>query len=208
MTDDSPRLYLIAPPNAGDAAFPDQLAAALDAADVACVRLRMRDSSETEIGRAADRLRPICHERDVALLVSDFVGLVEPLGLDGVHLESRSAKAVREARKALGRDRIVGAFGGASKHTGMTLAEAGVDYVSLGPIGEGVGLGDETATPELFEWWFDMIETPVVAEGRLSVEGTAALAPFIDFLAPSHSVWDHPEGAAAAVKGYAAALAG
>ncbi len=208
MTEDAPRLYLIAPPTAGDAAFPDQLSAALDAADVACVRLRMRDSSEAEIARAADRLRPVCHDRDVALVVSDFVGLVEPLGIDGVHLEGRSAKAVREARKALGADRIVGAFGGASKHTGMTLAEAGADYVSLGPIGDGVGLGDETATPDLFKWWFEMIETPVVAEGRLSIKGTAALAPFIDFLAPSHSVWDHPDGAAEAVRAYAKALAG
>ncbi len=206
MTEDAPRLYLIAPPNAGDAAFPDQLSAALDAADVACVRLRMRDSSESEIGRAADRLRPICHDRDVALLVSDFVGLVERHGLDGVHLESRSAKAVRDARKALGADRIVGAYGGASKHTGMSLAEAGADYVSLGPIGDGVGLGEETATPDLFKWWFEMIETPVVAEGRLDLAAAAALAPFIDFLAPSHSVWEHPDGPAAAVRAYAKAL--
>ena len=47
---------------------------------------------------------------------------------------------MREACKALGADRIVGAFGGASKHTGMSLAEAGADYVSLGPIGEGLAL--------------------------------------------------------------------
>jgi len=208
MSNDAPRLYLIAPPNAADAAFPDRLAAALDAADVACVRLRMRDSSESEVGRAADRLRPICHDRDVALLVSDYVGLVERCGLDGVHLENRSAKAVRDARKALGRDRIIGAFGGASRHTAMTLAEAGADYVSLGPVGEGIGLGEETATPDLFKWWFEMIETPVVAEGRLTLEAATAVAPYIDFLAPSHSVWEHPEGPAAAVRAYARALAG
>ncbi len=43
---------------------------------------------------------------------------------------------MRDVRKALGADRIVGAFAGASRHKGMTLAEAGADYVAFGPVGE------------------------------------------------------------------------
>ena len=101
----------------------------------------------------------------MALIVAEHWRLVAPLGLDGVHLAS-GRTPVRDARQALGRDRIVGAFAGASRHKGMTLADAGADYVAFGPAGETGLLGDEArAEDDLFRWWSEMIETPSVAEG-------------------------------------------
>jgi thiamine-phosphate pyrophosphorylase len=88
----------------------------------------------------------------------------------------------------------------------MTAAEAGADYVALGPVAAGA-LGDGTeATDELFAWWAEMIETPSVAEGGLTVETARRLAGIADFFALRRSVWEAPEGPAAAVRAYAAAI--
>jgi thiamine-phosphate pyrophosphorylase len=199
------RLYLITPPAFDPEAFAPRLAAALDAGGVACVRLDLA-GSEDAIRRAADALRPVCAAREVALTIAEHLRLVIPHGLDGVHLSDGSAATVRRAREALGPERIVGAWGGASKHRGMTAAEAGADYVALGPVAAGaLGTAPE-ADADLFPWWSEMIETPSVAEGGLTPERARALAATADFVAPRMSVWDAPDGPAAAVRAYRAAL--
>jgi thiamine-phosphate pyrophosphorylase len=205
--DAGPGLYLVTPPAFEPAPFADALAVALDAGPVACVRLAL-DGSEAAIRAAADALRPVCADRGVALVIAEHVRLVKPHGLDGVHLSVAAVKAVRAARAELGSERVVGAWGGDSRHWGMTAAEAGADYVSLGPVAAGA-LGDgREAEPALFEWWAAMIETPVVAEGGMTPEIARALAPSVDFVAARMSVWAAPEGPAAAIRAYGAALAG
>ena len=64
-----PRLYLLTPPLSGPSTFGDDLAAALDAAPVACVRLRMAGGDEDALRRTADQLREIAHTRDVAIVL-------------------------------------------------------------------------------------------------------------------------------------------
>ncbi len=197
------RLYLITPATFEPAAFAETLKTALDAAPVACVRLSM-DAGEEAIRRAADTLQPVCAARDVALTIADHVRLVAPHGLDGVHLTDAAPAAIRKAREALGTERIVGAHGGATRHRAMNAAEAGADYVALGPVRAGA-LGDGIeASEELFDWWSEMIETPSVAEGGLTPQIAAALRA--DFFAPRRSVWEHPDGAAAGVLAYAAVI--
>lgn len=202
MTDDAPDgpgLYLITPPLEDPAPFLPNLAQALDAVEVACVRLRMVSEDEDTLRRAADQVREVAHERDVAVTLTDHFRLVQPLGLDGVHLENPRL-TVRDARKALGEEAIVGAFAGSSKHEGMNAAEAGADYVSFGPL-TASALGDgEVAEPHLFVWWSEMIQTPVVAEGGINLDLARALAPSVDFLALDQAVWDHPDGPAKALK--------
>ncbi len=202
MTNDAPEnpgIYLITPALSDAAPFLPKLAEALDAVEIACIRLRIAGEDEDILRRAADQVRDVAHQRDVAVTLTDHFRLVQPLGVDGVHLENPRF-TVRDARKALGDDAIVGAFAGVSKHNGMNAAEAGADYVSFGPLTSGA-LGDgDVAEPDLFAWWSEMIETPVVAEGGMSMELAKTLATVVDFLALDNAVWDHPDGPAKALK--------
>ena len=183
-----PQIYLITPPAFGLSHFPDQLAEVLDEVEIACVRLALASRDEDVLGRAADALREITHARDVALVISDHVVLAERHGLDGVHL-SDAARSVRSARKTLGPDAIVGSFCAASRHDGMTAGEAGADYVCFGPVGE-TTLNDGTrAEAELFQWWSEMIEIPVVAEGALTDDLMRSLAPATDFFGIGDEIW-------------------
>ncbi|MCE8420606.1 thiamine phosphate synthase, partial [Rhodovulum sulfidophilum] len=183
-----PQIYLITPPAFDPDSFAPRLAAVLDAHEIACLRLSMASHDEDLVARAADALREIAHARDIPLVVEAHVGLVERLGLDGVHLTD-GQRSVRKVRKLLGADAIVGAFCGALRHDGIGAAEAGADYVAFGPAGES-GLGDGSrAEADLFGWWSEMIEIPVVAEGALDAATVAALSPLTDFFALGEEIW-------------------
>ena len=185
---EQPQLYLVTPPAFDLDQFPDRLARVLDGADIACLRLAMATRDADTVARAADALREIAHARDIAIVIADHVVLAERLGLDGVHLGD-AAKSVRSARKTLGPDAVVGCHCGHSRHDGMTAGEAGADYIAFGPVGA-TGLGDgRVAEDDIFEWWSQMIELPVVAEGGLTPERVAALAPHTDFFAIGEEIW-------------------
>lgn len=184
-----PQITLVTPPELELSGFPALLARCLDAVPVACLRLALSTRDEDRVARAADALREVAHARDVPLVIEGHVLLVERLGLDGVHLTD-AARSIGKVRKSLGQDAILGAFCGNSRHEGMTAGELGADYVSFGPVGA-TALGDgRRAERDLFAWWSEMIEVPVVAEGALDEAGVADLAPVADFFAFGAEVWE------------------
>lgn len=185
---EQPQIILITPPIIELGRFPDTLAGVLDALPVACIRLSAPGTDVDAIGRMADVMRAVAHERDVAVVIERHQLLVSRHGLDGVHLTD-GARGVRAARKELGGDAIVGAHCGITRHEGMSAAEAGADYVAFGPVGA-QGLGDgRRAEPDLFAWWSEMIEVPVVAEAGLDPSLIRTLAPVVDFLAFGDEIW-------------------
>lgn len=191
-TPDQPQVYLLTPPEFELSTFSGQLTRVLDSTDIACLRLTMATSDEDRIARAADSLRDLAHARDVAVVIDTHVGLVERLGLDGVHLRD-NGRGVRTQRDELGGDAIVGAFCGTSQHAGMTAGEAGADYVAFGPVGQSA-LGDgSVAEQDLFAWWSEAVEIPIVAEGHLDVDLVAQFAPITDFFAIGEEIWRHED---------------
>ncbi|MEW2916401.1 thiamine phosphate synthase [Ruegeria sp. ANG10] len=189
---EQPQIYLITPPTITLSTFPDQLGRVLDGAEIACIRLALAGNDEDAIARAADACREVAHARDVALVISNHVLLAQRLGLDGVHLDD-AARSVRFARKELGAEAIVGSFCGASSHDGMSAGEAGVDYVAFGPLGAST-LGDgTTAEKDLFQWWSETIEVPVVAEGGLTPELVRDIAPCTDFFGIGDEIWSQDD---------------
>lgn len=193
-TPEQPQIYLITPPSFALSQFCETLAGVLDHTDIACIRLAMASQDEDDIARAADALREVAHARDVALVIADHVLLAERLGLDGVHL-SDAARSVRTARKTLGADAIVGSFCATTRHEGIAAAEAGADYVCFGPVGASDLNDGAHADLDLFQWWSEMIEVPVVAEGGLDIATMTLLAPYTDFFGIGDEIWqgDNPK---------------
>lgn len=191
---ETPQLYLIAPAGAQAAALGPLLTEALDRVPVACLRLQGA-GDEVTLGNLADLAREICHARDIPVVMEDHVELVRRHGLDGVHLTD-NRQNIRSLRKLLGPDAIIGAFCGASRHDGMTAGEAGADYISFGPVGEtSLGAGPR-AEEDLFAWWSEMIEIPVVAEGALDADLITRLLPITDFIALGPEIWGKTDPAA------------
>ncbi|AWK85543.1 thiamine phosphate synthase [Azospirillum thermophilum] len=202
------RLYLVTPPALEPAAFAPLLTRALDAGDVACVQLRLKDCSDDDIRRACDVLRPIAQEREVAFILNDHPALARETGCDGVHV-GQSDTPYRQARKIVGPDAIVGVTCHDSRHFAMVAAEDGADYVAFGAFfPTQTKTAEYHATPDLLRWWSELMEVPCVAIGGITADNCAPLVRAgADFLAVVNAVWGHPDGPAAGVKALNAAIA-
>jgi thiamine-phosphate pyrophosphorylase len=209
MASASCRLYLITPPRLDDlAGFGHALAHALDAGDVAALQIRLKDVPDAVIAAAVDALKPIAQSRGVALILNDRPDLAARLDCDGVHVGQDDA-SYTEARRLVGRDRMVGVTCHDSRHLAMEAAEAGADYVAFGaffPTATKEAKGHPE--PEILTIWQESMETPCVAIGGIKVENAAILAAAgADFLAVSAGVWAYGEGPAAAVRALNAEIA-
>ena len=203
------RLYLITPPTLDDlAGFGRVLAAALDAGDVAALQIRLKDVGDDIVSAAVDALTPIAQARDVAVILNDRPDLAAKLGCDGVHIGQNDAPYA-EARRLMGKDRMVGVTCHDSRHLAMEAAEAGADYVAFGaffPTATKDAIGHPE--PEILTIWQQVMQVPCVAIGGIQVDNAAGLAAAgADFLAVSAGVWSYAEGPAAAVKALNAEIA-
>ncbi len=180
----------------------------MDAGDVAAVQLRLKGASDDDIRCAAERLRPVAQERDVAFLLNDRADLAAETGCDGVHIGQEDV-AYEKARATVGDDAIVGVSCYDSRHLAVLAADKGADYVAFGafyPTTTKEAKGHPE--PEILEWWSDMMVVPCVAIGGITPQNCAPLVyAGADFLAVVRGVWDHPGGPAQAVKDFTRAIA-
>jgi thiamine-phosphate pyrophosphorylase len=192
-----------------DALFVDRLTAALDAGPVAAFQLRLKNVDEHAIARVAEPLMEVCAARDVAFLVNDSVALAKRLGADGVHLGQGDGDP-REARQLLGPTAQIGVTCHDSRHLAMDAGEAGADYVAFGSFYP-TTTKDVRHRPDasILSWWSTLFLLPCVAIGGITPDNAPPLvAAGADFLAVCGSVWNDPDGEAAAVRKFAGLLGG
>jgi thiamine-phosphate pyrophosphorylase len=195
------RLYLITPPQLEPTAFAEQLAAALDAGDVAAVQLRLKDVDDDTWRRAIDALRPVTQSRGVAFLLNDRAELVRQTGSDGAHVGQEDMPA-REARRLIGREGMLGVTCHESRDLAMQAGDDGADYVAFGAFfPSATKQVSRLADPEILAWWSDLMELPCCAIGGITAANCAPLVQAgADFLAVVGAVWSHPDGPAAGVR--------
>jgi thiamine-phosphate pyrophosphorylase len=179
------QLYLAAPPVLPPA-FAATLAAVLDAAPVACIRL-------PQIPESIELIK-LAQARNVAALLDGNPELAERFGADGVHLADGAHYAA--ARRLLGDLAIVGVDCGRSRHAAMLAADAGADYVAF------------EADFDLVAWWAEIMVVPVVAElGDDIAKAAEFAAAGADFVLVGPGVLDNPAEAPAAAARLAANIA-
>ena len=203
MAEAAPRLYLITPKLAEAAGFDAVFEAALAAGDVACVLLRMQTQAGSDSKKLITRFAALAREHDTALLVED-PQLAARCDADGVHV-SGADTALETAIAAMKPDRIVGVGGLSSRHDAMAAGESGVDYVMFGA--SDAEEEDSAAIVERTAWWAEIFTLPCVAYARTLADVAPLAAAGADFIALGDAVWEHPQGAAAAVGAAMLALA-
>lgn len=202
------RLYLITPPQLEPESFAPLLDEALAAGDVASLQLRLKTPggpppNQDIIEAAVKKLMPVAHKHDVAFILNDDPDLAAQFGCDGVHVGQADIPA-KEARRVIGDDKILGVTCHNSKHLAMLAGEAGADYVAFGAFFETQTKDtDSCATADILTFWQQFVEVPCVAIGGITPDNALPLAAAgADFIAVSSSVWQHAEGAAAAVAAF------
>jgi thiamine-phosphate pyrophosphorylase len=200
----APRLYLVTPPVEDAAAFAPRLGAALDAADIAAVLLRLGGADERAKINCIKGLAPMVQDKGIALLIDGDAGPVARGGADGAHLTG--IEAFLAAVDTLKPERIAGCGGLASRHDAMTAAERGADYVMFGDA-RGVRRPVLGAILERVGWWSEVFEVPCVALAENPDEVGPLAAAGADFVAVADLIWTDPRGAVAALGAAAKALA-
>jgi len=118
-------------PAAGREEFLWGLGGGLAAAGVTLLQYRNKTGTDSEILNDGSTLRAAM-PAPVRLILDDRADLVEELGFDGVHVDAGDVTPM-EARRIVGRERIVGTFGGSTEFLPGIL-DAPVDYWAVGPV--------------------------------------------------------------------------
>jgi thiamine-phosphate pyrophosphorylase len=195
------RLYLITPPVIDDAkAFATLLEQALDAGDVAAIQVRLKDVSEAHLAEVTRAVLAVGHDYEVAVLLNDSPELAAKFGCDGVHI-GQSDGTLKDARKIMGPDAMIGVTCHDSRHLAMEASEGGADYVAFGAFfPTQTKDADHQAELEDLTIWQESMMTPCVAIGGITVDNCDAIVEAgADFIAVCGGIWNHPEGPAAAV---------
>lgn len=183
---ETPRLYLVTP--LGDpGGFADDLAAALNAAEIAAVLVRLAEGEERELIARVDALRILIQSNGAALLLDGHPGLVARTKADGAHLTG--VDAFKAATPGLKPNFIAGCGGLASRHDAMLAGETGTDYVMFGePDPQGRQPRFE-AVLERVAWWAEVMTIPCVAYAARIDEIAPLVEAGAEFVAIGDDIW-------------------
>ena len=180
---------------------------ALAGGDVACVMIGHEDAIKLE--SSAKVLTPIAQAKDVAVLIEGSIErsieIAQKVDADGI-VVGPSIDEYRQARAALGDDKIVGIDCGLDRHVAMALGEEGADFVIF---------DDETAEPQSVEktdeeatqlkpdqinepianWWARVFEVPCVVmapQSGFNAIGNvkASIKSGVEFICPPNQMWE------------------
>lgn len=209
------QLYLLSPPKPNLEDFAIQLEEALVASPltasgekrIGAFLLRLEEADDAAWRKAIEVLQPVCARHEVPFLIVEHLPLAVEMQVDGVHV-AEGGTPVTEARRLLGEERIVGKSCLASRDLAMKAGDAGADYVLFNAFYESettAPLG--AASPDILAWWQEFFVLPCVAAGGVTPANCRPLVQAgADFIMPLDSLWKHPDGVAAAVKAFDAAI--
>jgi thiamine-phosphate pyrophosphorylase len=200
-----PRLYLVTPELNDTGSFAGQLDAALNAADIAAVLLRLAEADERTLVARAKTIATIVQRRDIALVLDGRPEIVGRAGADGAHLTG--IEALTAALPALKPDRIAGAGGLRSRHDAMLAGEARADYVMFGEHDRRGNWPPREAVLERVRWWADLVEVPCIGYAASSDDVRPLAQAGADFVALGDWLWTDPQGVSVIVTAAAHALA-
>jgi len=205
------QLYLITPPVIDDLpAFLKDLDAALSAAPVACLQIRLKGPSgepleDSALVQAGTAITELVHTHDTVVIMNDRPDLVRAIGADGAHIGQKDMDYF-SSRLLLGNDAIIGVTCHNARELAFEAAKAGADYIAFGAFFETpTKTTKHRAELEILTWWNEAVEIPCVAIGGITVANAkSVIEAGADFIAVSSGVWQHPDGPAAAISALSA----
>lgn len=141
---------------------------------VTLVQLREKNIATDDIIKSAIKIKSVCKKHGIPLIINDNVDAVIGSDADGVHL-GQSDMSISEARKILGKNKIIGA-------TAKTVEQAqkaeleGADYLGSGAIfGTTTKDNAKKMDIETLKSITQSVKIPVVAIGGITGENILEL---------------------------------
>ncbi len=124
-------LYLLTDPAIAGLSH-SQIARKAISSGIKIVQIREKKMSKRELFSEALKMREITSQQNVTFIVNDYIDIALAADADGVHL-GQNDMPVREARKLMGKKRIIGI----STHNlrqALLAENEGADYIGFGPM--------------------------------------------------------------------------
>ncbi|MGN0035546.1 MAG: thiamine phosphate synthase, partial [Coriobacteriales bacterium] len=139
------------------------------------VQLREKTASSREFFDVATRVKAICDERDVPLVVNDRMDIALAVGAAGVHL-GQDDVPMAVARRVCGPDMLIG-ISASNLDEALEAQAAGADYLGVGAMFATATKTDaDLTTIEELGRICRTVDIPVVAIGGINAERIPLLA--------------------------------
>lgn len=139
------------------------------------IQYRNKSAHDALRREQAGLLLQLCREYKVPLIINDHVKLAIALGADGVHV-GRADGSIRDVRRQLGQDKIVGASCYNNLDLALRAEESGADYVAFGAF---FPSRTKTDTVPVTTHWVDQakqkVTVPVVGIGGIRLANAATV---------------------------------
>jgi thiamine-phosphate pyrophosphorylase len=96
------------------------------------IQLRFKNCDEALFLDTAQKVKKLCRQYQAVFIINDYVNIAKAVDADGVHVGLTDTE-VREARKILGDDKIIGGTTNTYEDV-LQRIEENCDYIGLGPF--------------------------------------------------------------------------
>lgn len=139
------------------------------------IQLREKNLSSRDFYITAKKLKEFLRTRTIPLIINDRADIALAVGADGVHL-GQSDLPLNEARKILGKDRIIGVTA-PTLPLALEAEKNGADYLGVGAVfGTTTKKDAKKNTIEVLSEIAHTVKIPVVAIGGINAGNVAKLS--------------------------------
>ena len=155
-------------------------------------QLRLKKISTSDLLKISKKIKKITNKNNVKFIVNDKPLVAKMVGADGCHIGQKDMNFVN-ARKILGKQKIIGVTCHNSKKLALKAKKYGADYIAFGSFFKSSTKKTAfRANLEILRWAKKKINMPTVAIGGINNSNyKKILSNEASFIACSNYVWNN-----------------
>ena len=185
-------IYLLSPEKIRGVSFYNELNQVLKTNKVKYFQLRLKKISTSNLLKISKKVKKIVKKNNVKFLINDKPLVAKMIDADGCHIGQKDMNFIN-ARKILGKYKIIGVTCHNSKKLAMKAKKYGADYIAFGSFFK----SSTKKTPfkanlGILRWAKKKINMPTVAIGGINNSNyKKILSNGANFIACSNYVWNN-----------------
>jgi len=185
-------IYLLSPKKIKGVSFYSKLNNVLRTKKIKYFQLRLKKISTSDLLKISKKIKKITNKNNVKFLVNDKPLIAKMVGADGCHIGQKDMNFVN-ARKILGKHKIIGVTCHNSKKLALIAKKYGADYIAFGSFFKSSTKKTAfRANLGILRWAKKKINMPTVAIGGINNSNyKKILSNGATFIACSNYVWNN-----------------
>jgi len=185
-------IYLLSPEKIKGASFYNELNKVLKTNKVKYFQLRLKKVSTSDLLKISKKVKEIVKKNNVKFLINDKPLIAKMIGADGCHIGQKDMKFIN-ARKILGKHKIIGITCHNSKKLALKAKKYGADYIAFGSFFKSSTKKTAfRANLDILRWAKKKINMPIVAIGGINNSNYKKILSYgANFIACSNYVWNN-----------------